>query len=224
MIVPCSRCQAVVNGEELANLEHSDTDDYFETVRFAFLKCPQCGGPLVAAQAGDPVLEKRWDDEKKSEVDFAFLEWGEAVRVYPSPDRRADYRLPKQLRECFDEALGCLRANLYASTALMCRKTLEGLCQLKGAPGGLGVGLKRLHDNGVIDDRLFGWAEALRQDGNLAAHDLEVRVSRDDANHIVDFTEAILEYVFVLSERFQEFQELRAKRSKVRKPSDKPPA
>lgn len=219
MIVACPRCEAVVNGEELAHLEHSDTDDWTDTTRFAFLRCPQCQGPLVAAQGGDPVFERRWDEEKKAEIDFAHLEWGSAVRVYPSPDRRADYRLPKALKECFDEAIGCLRANLYASTALMCRKTLEGLCQLRGAKGGLAVGLKRLHDDGVIDDRLFGWAEALREDGNLAAHDLEVRVSREGANHIVDFTEAILEYVFILTEKFEEFQQLRSKRIQERKAS-----
>lgn len=224
MIVACPQCEALVDCEEVGHLEFKPSDDLFDLERYAFLKCARCGRPLLTLQGGEPVAKRRWNESKQTSDETWEIEWGDPVRVYPAPDRRADFRLPKALRACFDEALGCLRSNLYDSTALMCRKTLEGICQLKGASGSLARGLQHLHEDGIIDRRLFEWAEALREDGNLAAHDLDVRVSREDAKHIVDFTEAILEYVFILGEEFKEYQALRENRSSPKTKSSRGPS
>ncbi len=70
----------------------------------------------------------------------------------------------------------------------------------------LGKALKKLHTEGVIEGRLYEWAEALRGDGNLAAHDPKARISREDATDLVDFAEALLDAVLVLHERFEGYK------------------
>ena len=64
---------------------------------------------------------------------------------------------------------------------------------------------------GIIENRLFEWAEALRISGNEAAHDVQVTISPQDAKDIVDFTDALLEYVFTFRDKFNEFLERRKK-------------
>jgi hypothetical protein len=92
----------------------------------------------------------------------------------------------------------------------MCRKTLEGICAAHGAAGkNLAQSLKKLRDDGTIDQRLFEWAEELRLFGNEAAHDVNVTIAPQDADDIVDFTRALIEYVFTFQERFQAFKQRR---------------
>jgi hypothetical protein len=79
--------------------------------------------------------------------------------------------VPESLTKIFREAIGCAESGYLVAAAMMCRRTLEGICNhyipdLKH----LGLGLDDLHKAKIIDDRFFEWAEALRKDGNLAAH------------------------------------------------------
>jgi|SRR2546428_1881191 len=216
MVVACAICDAIVDAEEVAHLQWVSTDDPLDSCLFTLLKCPKCEWAILVRQDASYAEREKWNETKQKHESILEQYWQEPTRVFPDPERQADHRLPKALRECFQEVLGCFRAKQYQATALMCRRTLEGLCKLQGAEGGLASGLKQLHEKQLIDNRLFEWAEALRQDGNLAAHDFDVRVAREDAAHIVAFTEAILEYVFVLTQQFQEYQNLRAKRSSTR--------
>ena len=71
--------------------------------------------------------------------------------------------------------------------------------------------LKRLQDNRIIDQTILQWADGVRIVGNDAAHDLKMEITKTDAKDTLDFTEAVLLYVFVLQSRFSEFQERRKK-------------
>jgi hypothetical protein len=66
-----------------------------------------------------------------------------------------------------------------------------------------------MKETGVIENRLYEWADALRISGNEAAHDVSTNVSREDAKDILEFTHALLEYVFTFQERFEQFKERR---------------
>ena len=74
--------------------------------------------------------------------------------------------------------------------------------------GGVGA-LPELRDRGIIDLRLYDWADALRLVGNEAAHDVNVTVAPEDARDIVEFTNALLEYLFAFRERFERFEQRR---------------
>jgi len=66
-----------------------------------------------------------------------------------------------------------------------------------------------MRDSGDLDGRLWEWSNALRMVGNEAAHEVGVEVSRGDTEDLIDFTEAILEYLYTFQARFQDFQNRR---------------
>ncbi len=95
----------------------------------------------------------------------------------------------------------------------MCRRTLEGICAHHNMQGGnLVKKLQQLRADGVIEQRLFEWADSLRMVGNEAAHDVTSTVSKEDARDLLDFTRALVEYIFTFTESFRKFQERRARR------------
>jgi len=120
--------------------------------------------------------------------------------------------VPKAIREAFGEARTCIRAKAFTAAAIMCRKALEGICSAHGvkSSGSLAAQLKKLKEDGVIENRLFEWAEALRTMGNEAAHGVKLVVSREDANDTLEFTEALIEYVFTYRDKFEQFKTRRA--------------
>lgn len=93
----------------------------------------------------------------------------------------------------------------------MCGRSIEGVCKHHDPKTKtLAAGLKKLREDGVIDDRIFGWGETLRENRNLGAHATTEKVSRDDAKDLLDFSIAICEYVFVLNAKFERFQNRRS--------------
>jgi hypothetical protein len=130
--------------------------------------------------------------------------------IYPSAPQ-ASPSIPKPIREAIGEAQACFRAKAYTATAIMCRKTLEGLCAVHNVKAkGLLSALRELKEKGVIEQRLFEWADALRISGNEAAHDVNVSVAADDARDLLEFSSALLEYVFTFRDRFEAFKSRRA--------------
>jgi hypothetical protein len=193
MLVDCPRCKALVDGKEISEYIGLDEDIDFE-IRYCFMNCPVCN---------EPLLTKQWRPDP-NEI------WDSPRRLYP-PRRRVSVSVPKSLRRSFQEALGCKESGHYLATALMCRRIVEGICKDHlGTIPNLAKGLKALHENNIIDDRLIEWSSALREDGNLAAHDLDAKITSEDATDLVDFAEAILDYVYVLRDRFEKYKSRRA--------------
>jgi len=94
---------------------------------------------------------------------------------------------------------------------MMCRRTLEAVCQDKQATkGNLAAKLKILQETGVIDARLYEWADALRLVGNDAAHNVEEFMGKEDAKDGLDFTRAIIEYIYTFTDAFEKFKARRA--------------
>ena len=70
----------------------------------------------------------------------------------------------------------------------------------------LGEGIKQLKDRKVIDERLYDWSQQLQAFRNLAAHPEDISISRVDAEDLQTFVNAIVEYVYDLSDRYDEFK------------------
>ena len=62
----------------------------------------------------------------------------------------------------------------------------------------LGEGIKRLKEKKVIDDRLYDWSQQLQAFRNLAAHSEDISISREDAEDLQTFVNAIVEYITIL--------------------------
>ena len=87
-------------------------------------------------------------------------------------------------------------------------RTLEGVCKHHSTKTkNLAAGLKELKEKGIIDERLFKWGEELRKHRNIGAHASDEKISKEDAKDLLDFVNAICEYVFVLTEKFNKFIE-----------------
>jgi Domain of unknown function (DUF4145) len=137
--------------------------------------------------------------------------WSKPKTVYPIEAACINLDLPDHLRDIYREATTCYKSGALNASAIMCRKAIEGMCVIHEikAPN-LAVALKQARDLGVIDGRLFDWADELRLSGNEAAHEVQALTSGEDARDLLEFTQAILEYVFVFRDRFELFKKRRS--------------
>lgn len=87
----------------------------------------------------------------------------------------------------------------------MCGKAIEAICVEKVQAKTLQEGLRKLKDAGIIDAKLYDWAEALRKERNLGAHATGEAVAKEDARDLLEFVVAICDYVYVLAEKYAEY-------------------
>lgn len=201
--VNCPSCEVIVSAEVVKSYEVRDEFGSERTVHF-MLRCPQCSGPFLCREYGLNVgADIGWTSE-----DFIVL--------YPAA-LTLDASVPKLIADSFNEGERCYGARSFTACAIMCRRTLEGICAHHNVQGSnLARKLERLKNDGVIEQRLFEWADSLRMVGNEAAHDVTSTVSKEDARDLLDFTRALVEYIFTFTESFRKFQERRAKRHESR--------
>lgn len=194
MIVECPQCQALVDAIPLKH--HYIHDNLAPTVRVTFGHCPRCSGA---------VLTQAFED---------LPGWEAEEQVFPPIREPLPANLPKGIRDAYSEAQTCFRSHAYTAAAVMCRKTLEGVCAEHGfRERTLAESLRKMRDAGSIEARLFDWADALRISGNEAAHGVELTVNAQDASDIIDFTQALIEYVFTFRDRFEQFKARRLNRA-----------
>ena len=110
MIVECSDCGAVVDGEVIADYVDYETETAM-TGKYSFLKCPKCSNPFIVLQISDG---SHWDETT----------WDEPKRLYPPIEMGISSSIPSSLRSAYEEARTCFRAKAYTATVIMCRKTL----------------------------------------------------------------------------------------------------
>ncbi len=185
MMVKCGHCEKVVDPTVVAT---HDAAPMGLGVRYTLLHCHECQDAwlLWQADAGDG--------------------WSEPAVAYPAPKHSASWTFPRAICDCAEEAVTCLRAEAFTAAVIMCRKTLEAACAERGAwASSLASAIKALRDQGVIDNALFRWADVLRISGNEAVHEVEHSVSREEAEDILTFTMALLEYIYTYRLKFEQF-------------------
>lgn len=164
--------------------------------------------------------------------DSEYDRWSDYVRVYPKPPKTfTSFEIPNVVKDSIIEAERALQANANIAACVMLGRTLEGICRdvlqkIESASSGkktrpkklkpimLGKGLKELKAKGIIDDRLFDWSQQLQAFRNLAAHPEDVSITRDDAEDLQAFVHALIEYIYDLAERYEEFKQRIAKKTK----------
>jgi hypothetical protein len=193
MIVECPHCESRVDCDERGHIE-LDMEDTGIPTKVVLLECKVCKNPLLGLTEVIQVGHDEWD-------------WDSASRLWPAPETEINWDIPEIARNSLIEAKICFKAKAYSACAVMCGRAIEGVCKHHDAKiRSLAAGLKKLRDDGIIDNRIFNWGEALRENRNLGAHATTEKVSRDDAKDLLDFSAAICEYVFVLNEKWERFQ------------------
>ncbi|MFY9726779.1 MAG: DUF4145 domain-containing protein [Bryobacteraceae bacterium] len=199
----CPRCNCVVAAEIRATASGSPTADLFDslpdgedglrTVRYSVAFCGKCEG----------VFLYRDCNTEPSELPLREV-------LYPRSTEPLADDIPVPIRRPHESATSCFETANYEPCVIMCRKTLEAMCQALGeSRGTLQARLQRLRDAGIVEARLCDWADELRFVGNDAAHDLSFNVTKEDARDCLEFVDAILVYVFTLDKKFREFKNRR---------------
>jgi hypothetical protein len=175
-----------------------EIDTEYHGEHYCVCLCGRCSQPFLIRQSlfGVPAEFESITEEKI---------------LYPNEKKLPIDGVPNTIKSAYDQAARSFSASLFEPCVLMCRKCLEATCKNLGTKGhDLNSKLQGLFDGGHIDSRLLNWAHEIRLIGNEAAHDPDTKVTKRDARDVLDFTEAILIYVFSLTSRFEAFRARRA--------------
>jgi len=231
-IIDCPRCKAKVGAEHKGNIDRSYFDDdagepFGERILIG--KCPSCSLSLVG-RAEQIAFRGYQGDERDA--------FSDVVRVYPDPPKVfTSHRIPRPLTQSLLEADRSLQASANIAACVMLGRALEALCRdvLEPKPEKaeteeaaaarqrarrrlmLSAGIKELREKKFIDDRLYDWSLSLNAVRNLAAHPEDITVSRQDAEDLQAFVYAITEYVYDLTDRYNEFKEREEEKKKPRR-------
>jgi hypothetical protein len=204
IVIDCDICEARVAARIEGSYDaYVDAADH--SVRYLLLRCPECDTGILAQQDDEDAGYCPDDDATR---------WANLVRLYPhSQGRKLGAAIPEAINKVFSEAYACWKSKAYAACAIMCIKILKGVCKSHDATSGdLAECLKDLSDRGELDRRLYDWSTALRIAGNEVEHEVESDMSRGDASDLLDFAEAVVEYVYTFKEKFASFEKRRARR------------
>jgi len=207
----CPNCRTRSRAEIAGTVEYDGRQED-ASVRVMLARCPGCSYPLVGYQHDNAV------DEYGREC------WSDLERVWPRPHANVSDSIPPKIADSLSEARKCLAATAYTASVAMTGRALEAIGRhfhTKGKPQlMLGEALHELHQNEIIDKRLYEWGNELKNNRNLAAHASDQMFDRQDAEDLFNFVTAICEYVFVLTEKFAEFKKRQAGKNKSKAPDD----
>ncbi|MFI6899607.1 DUF4145 domain-containing protein [Nonomuraea sp. NPDC050394] len=204
--IDCWACSERQAAEEQASFVTGRSGEHDERkMRLAIATCMHCSAPVALYQ------EVTWNELDESEK----VRSTRADVVWPTVDQRGLERsraIPSDLRRELQEAQLCFNTDAYTATVVMVRRSLEGVCaayniNLHGK--NLMSGLQEMERQGLIEGRLLEWAQELRVLGNAGAHFTGRVVSRQDAQDALGLAEALMDYLYVFTGKFNEFKKRR---------------
>jgi hypothetical protein len=136
------------------------------------------------------------------------------LRTYPAQRMDFDPKgIPTRIASTFTEALSCHAENFHVAEAIMIRRTLEELCEDKGATGNtLKDRIGALQSNVVLPKELFTALDDLRLLGNDAAH-IEAKtydsIGPAEIEVAIELTKEILKAVYQLDDLVMRLRSLK---------------
>jgi hypothetical protein len=150
----------------------------------------------------------------KSAIFIVLRGLDEVIEQFPAVPTSFDFtNIPDRIAESFRQALECKSHQLNVASAIMIRRTLEELCQDKGATGqNLKKRIESLQSNVVLPKALFDALDDLRLLGNDAAH-VEAstfdKIGTAELDAAIDLTKEILKAVYQLESLLSKLRALR---------------
>ena len=128
---------------------------------------------------------------------------------YPlgTPDDSVAQEIPEEIKPDFQEALRCRFVKAYNATVEMCRRALEASCIQLGAPSDLVLSkmIDWVHTQGKITNSLRDMAHKIKLGGNRAAHPSDKRLTEQDADAVIAFTDEYFQHVYVTPARMARY-------------------
>lgn len=186
-VVDCPKCQFRVKAEITSWVGDAEDEAYF------LLECSSCRQPIFGKAS---VFRNEYNN----------YDWTNSERLWPTPaTAEISSSIPEAARRDIKDAQKCLSHGICSAAAVLCGRALERLIQQKTGAKMIGAGLAELKEKGIIDERLYAWAEALRKERNMGAHASEQETTKEDAQDVIDFTIAIFDYVYTLTEKYDKY-------------------
>lgn len=150
-------------------------------------------------------VEQYWDESM-----IGFNYHGEIENIidekicYPAISLDTSY-VPEKIKAAFEGAL----KSRYTDSALCLiglRRTLEILCKDQGATKRtLEAKLEELVNTNILPPTLNEASNIARRFGNSAAHADDLEVSAHELTMIIEFIEALIEYIYVIPQKLKRF-------------------
>ena len=207
----CPNCRVHVEAEVVGEHSYSEVisqaisgdpcDSQYNVYVFQLASCKRCDRPLLARRTFQEIPGEFYGPTS------------DVTCVYPEEESTHFVSVPSEIDRMYSEAWRAYNVHLYDACMIMCAKCVEALCIEHGqTKGTLSDRLEELQDKGIIDHSISVWANEIRLARNVAAHlDRKDRITKEDAQDMLEFTRAVLLYVFELQHRLQEFRKRRGK-------------
>lgn len=161
------------------------------------------------------ITKEEWDSETDRQLYNEDEElWKSYEIIYPRISFDGKHSIPKNIWSAFESALKVHRIDGTVCVMAL-RRTLEVMCKDKGElTGSLQKKLENLADKKIIPPVIDGIASLLRKVGNEAAHGDDVEFPEYLVKEMSDYTQIILDYVYVLPAKLERSQERINKKNK----------
>ncbi len=192
------------------------------------MDCPYCnkGGTFDAISSHDLLINKAFSSGYRITAGYRrcpndecfglvfFIDTPTDLITYPKTKINVDRAdIPEQIINIFDEAVECYSNHCFIASGMMIRKTLEAICDDKGASGGnLHQRLESLNKIIVVPKELSEGMLVLKLLGNDAAHIVAKefdQIGREEIEISIEFTKEILKATYQLKGLLNKLNSLR---------------
>lgn len=187
--------------------------------------CPLCGKAATFNNAAETSDIQTSDDQftlgqricpnPDCQLHVFFVkEKSQTVKTFPA--LRIDFdstNIPEKIKKSFEEAIICHSESCFIAAAIMIRRTLEELCEDRGAEGkNLQDRIRALKSKVILPEDLFNALDDLRLLGNDAAH-VESKTYEDIGNDEIEIgielTKEILKACYQLKDLVEKLNKLK---------------
>lgn len=140
---------------------------YDKKVQSLIFICPNCNAPIII------------DDERKQVL-------------LPLPGKEIK-KLPKNIKNVYDEVRKCMQSNSFTGAVMLMRKIIMNIAVHEGADKNKSFAeyIDYLCDNGIVHKKSKNKADSVRELGNNANHEIENR-TQEEAQNCFEFIELLL--------------------------------
>lgn len=199
-VILCHHCGNKTRMHRVAYYDHIVEYEYLDygitfCTQWALFFCPVCL---------DVTLRRLdWDDNSVDERGELIVS---SKDIYPVCSDRTE-GVPEVIHKAFEAALRVKNID-SAICILALRRTLEKLSKDQGATGRtLYEKTKDLAQKKILPLILDEMADVLRELGNAAAHADDIKFDEEMVSQLIEFTQTIINYVYVLPQQLRRIQE-----------------
>lgn len=166
--------------------EKEDGQGFYEFDLYQMFNCPICNNVTFHHSYWNVSYNEYSDDEV----------------LYPN-QIVLPHQVPTEIKKAYEAAIK-VRYIDNALCLMGLRKTIELICINNDAKGyNLNNKIKDLAVRGILPEQLKSASDLTKDFGNMGAHLVEININSSDLNHIIEFVQYIIEYLYILPHKIE---------------------